>query len=113
MFPSLQKKRLREKSPSTTRISTNVFSKKINPLRDTKKFIGIVRLGATSNIYICNCFSVYDINNKIDIQFCMNTSDHVIFFFSNAYEYNILASVYLGHCTTFTCIVLACTEENT
>ena len=34
------------------------------------------------NIYICKCFSLYDINNKIDIQFCMNTFDHVISFFS-------------------------------
>ena len=46
-------------------------------------------------------FSLYDINNKIDIKFCMNTFDHVILFF-NAYEYNIFASLYLGHCTTFT-----------
>ena len=53
-------------------------------------------------IYICKCFSLYDINNEIDVQFCMNTFDHVISFFCNAYEYNILASVYLGHCTTFT-----------
>ena len=29
-------------------------------------------------IYICKCFSLYDINNKIDIQFCMNTFDDVI-----------------------------------
>ena len=30
------------------------------------------------NIYICKCFSLYDINNEIDVQFCMNTFDHVI-----------------------------------
>ena len=54
------------------------------------------------NSYICKCFSLYDINNEIDVQFCMNTFDHVISFFFNAYDYNILASVYLGHCTTFT-----------
>ena len=55
-----------------------------------------------NNIYICKCFFLYDINNEIDVQFCMNTFDHVTQFFFNAYEYNILASVYLGHCTTFT-----------
>ena len=33
-------------------------------------------------IYICKCFSLYDINNEIDVQFCMNTFDHVISFFS-------------------------------
>ena len=31
-----------------------------------------------TNIYICKCFSLYDINNEIDVQFCMNTFDHVI-----------------------------------
>ena len=44
-------------------------------------------------INICKCFSLYDINNEIDVQFCMNTFDHVISFFFNAYEYNILALV--------------------
>ena len=55
-------------------------------------------------------FFLYDINNKIDIQFCVNTFYHVISFFFNTNEYNILALVYLGHCTTFTCIVYQCKQ---
>ena len=43
-------------------------------------------------------FLKYDINNEIDVQ-CIWSRDNIFF---NAYEYNILASVYLGHCTTFT-----------
>ena len=67
-------------------------------------FVGVVSTFTISNIYICicKCFSLFDINNKIDVQFCMNTFDHVISFFFNAYEYNILASVYLDHCNTVT-----------
>ena len=53
------------------------------------------------NIYICKCFSLYDVNNEIDVQFCMNTFDHVISFFY-AYEYKFFASTYLGQRTTFT-----------
>ena len=34
---------------------------------------------ALKNFYIC-IFPLYDINNKINIQFCLNTFDHVISF---------------------------------
>ena len=42
-----------------------------------------MQIGIFFNIYICKCFSLglYDINNKIDIQFCINTFDHMISFF--------------------------------
>ena len=45
---------------------------------------------SNSNIYICKCFSLYGINNEIDVQFCINTFDHVIIF--NLYEYKFLVS---------------------
>ena len=32
-------------------------------------------------IYSFKCFSLYDINNEIDVQFCINTFDHVMSFF--------------------------------
>ena len=38
--------------------------------------------GIYVNIYICKCLSLYDINKEIDVQFCMNTFDHMISFFS-------------------------------
>ena len=49
--------------------------------------------GSCVNIYICKCFSLYDINHEIGVQFCMNTFDHVISIFFNAYEYNILVLI--------------------
>ena len=47
------------------------------------------------NIYICKCFSLHDINNVIDVQFCMNTFDHVISFFS--IRMNTSGSLYYFH----------------
>ena len=53
------------------------------------------------NTYICKCFSLYDINNEIDVQFCMNTFDHVISFFQCVWiqypRFSISGSLYYFH----------------
>ena len=51
-----------------------------------------------ANIYMCKCFfSLYGINNKIDIQFCTNTFDHLISFFSMRMNTISSGSLYYFH----------------
>ena len=63
-------------------------------------------------IYSCKCFSLYDINNEIDVQFCMNTFDHVIVisFFQCVWiqypRFSISGSLYYFHIVQCT----GCTE---
>ena len=57
-------------------------------------------------------FSLHDIHNKIYIQFCMNTFDHVISYFLPMR----MNTISVGHCTTFTWFTnvnnTCCTEGN-
>ena len=62
------------------------------------------------NIYICKCFLIiYDINNKIDIQCCMNTSDHVKLFFSMRIKTISWVIVLLSHSLPMLTIYDICT----
>ena len=77
------------------------------------------KLWLNENIYICKYFSLYDINNKIEIQFCMNTFDYVILFFSmrmntiSSLQYiSLRVIVLLSHAYFTNVYNTGCTEEN-